>query len=97
MSFLSLAGGAAGAFLPKASTRSARLVDRAGAWNAVAQAARRSTRRLRAIAKVCKQAEAMPHALASHWASQHFFLEVANADYGRRFREIIASARETKR
>ena len=50
MSFLSLAGGAAGAFLPKASTRSARLVDRAGAWNAVAQAARRSTRRLRAMA-----------------------------------------------
>jgi hypothetical protein len=48
----------------------------------------------------CKQAEAMPHALAS----QHFFLEVAITDYGTTFREIIsshggsiASARETKR
>ena len=78
MSFLSLAGGAAGAFLPKASTRSARLVDRAGAWNAVAQAARRSTRRLRAIAKDLQQVEAM----GMRW-HQHLFCEVAKAIMGR--------------
>ena len=104
MSFLSLAGGAAGAFLPKASTRSARLVDRAGAWNAVAQAARRSTRRLRAIAKDLQQVEAMgmrwrvnmgfvkwqKQSKAELWAGFSWFIRCSHGD-------SIASARETKR
>ena len=55
-----------------------RLVDRAGAWNAVAQAARRSTRRLRAIAKDLQAGRGG----RTRWRVNIVFIEVAKANYG---------------